>query len=125
MRGIMTTINVSKNQLISKLFGKLVIGLAQLSNADLELRQVITKLNLIRGNLFELPVEETLALLNRASYIAQGYDPKDFKSNEFVASLEEIIPAIQEELENLILESKLNKAASLFILAGKFEKLAQ
>ena len=70
----MTTIDASKSELLPQLLRKLVIGLTQLSNADLELQQVVTKLNLLRGNLIELPVEEAANALDHSANLIQGYN---------------------------------------------------
>jgi len=123
----MTTIDASKSELLPQLLRKLVIGLTQLSNADLELQQVVTKLNLLRGNLIQLPVEETSNALDHSASLIQGYNLKEFKGNEFVVSLPEIIEVLKDELDHLALSAKaMGKTASeLLFFTNLFNRLAQ
>ena len=123
----MTTIDASKSELLPQLLRKLVIGLTQLSNADLELQQVVTKLNLLRGNLIQLPVEETANALDHSASLIQGYNLKEFKGNEFVVSLPEIIEVLKDELDHLALSAKaMGKTASeLLFFTNLFNRLAQ
>ena len=123
----MTTIDASKSELLPQLLRKLVIGLTQLSNADLELQQVVTKLNLLRGNLIELPVEETANALDHSANLIQGYNLKEFKGNEFVVPLPEIIEVLKDELDHLALSAKaMGKTASeLLFFTNLFNRLAQ
>jgi len=123
----MTTIDASKSELLPQLLRKLVIGLTQLSNADLELQQVVTKLNLLRGNLIELPVEEAANALDHSANLIQGYNLKEFKGNEFVVPLPEIIEVLKDELDHLALSAKaMGKTASeLLFFTNLFNRLAQ
>ena len=122
----MTTIDASKSQVLPQLFRKLVIALSQLSNADVEMHQVITKLNLLRGNLVQLPVEETLAAVDTAAHLVQGYELGEMKADEFTKSLPQVIEGIKDELDYLLTEARiLGKTSSeLLGFARFFEKLA-
>ncbi len=122
----MTIIDASRSQILPQLFRKLAIALTQLSNADIEMHQVITKINLLRGNLSQLPVEEALGVIDAATHLVHGYQLNDIKSNEFTHSLPEIIEGIRDELDHLLTEAKiLGKSSSeLLGFARYFEKLA-
>lgn len=123
----MTTIDASKSQLLPQLLRKLVIALTQLSSADIELQQINTKLNLSRGNLSTLNVEDLMASLDKASHLAQGYNLKEFDSNEYVAELPHVIMALKDELDNLVTEARINAktASEIFSIANLFSKMAE
>lgn len=121
----MTIIDASKSQLLPQLLRKLVIALTQLSSADIDLQKICNQLNLSRGNLSNLNVEELMFSLDKAAHLAQGYSLKEFKDNELVSSLPHLIPALKDELDHIVAKAKLSgkTASELFLYSSSFENL--